>query len=121
VEGFMTTKRVPIVRSPTQRITTRAIDLFQYAMELEENGAAVGSAEHNRISVELHRELGRRVWDVNVLNVHVGDSPPDEPVPMKLESWATAVELRRQLEQAISEYDAARPRELALADADHLQ
>jgi hypothetical protein len=94
----MTTKRVPIVRSPVQQITARAIDLFQYAMDL-----AVGSVEHNRIALELHRELGRRPWDWNVLDVGVDDPPPREPVFAKLESWKAAVELRRQLQAAVEE------------------
>ena len=97
----MTTKRVPIVRSPVQRITARAVNLFRYAMELP-----VGSAEHNRIAVELHRELGRRPWDWNVLDIAADDPPPDEPVPAKLESWEVAAELRRALEAAILPADS---------------
>jgi hypothetical protein len=104
MEGFMTTKRVPIVRSTPQRVTPRAIDLFRYALKLEDDGSS-GTVGYNRIAVELHRELHRAVWDWNLLDVDVDDDPPDEPVPMKLASWHAAIALRAALEQAVAEHE----------------
>jgi hypothetical protein len=116
VEGFMTTKRVPIVRSRAQQITPHAVDLFRYAMELEDNGSPVGSAEHNRIAVELHRELGRKVWDVNLFDVHVDDPPPRDFDSMRFASWETAIALRAELEQAVAEHERAAAGPVTMAD-----
>lgn len=96
----MTSKRVPISRSPAWQVTARAIDLFRYLRELEDSGLSTGSREYNAVALELHRAFGRRPWDVFITDVDVADEPPNE-TGMKLESWRTAVELRRALEAAI--------------------
>jgi hypothetical protein len=96
----VTSKRVPISRSPARQVTARAINLFKYLCELEDNGVSIGSREYNAVALELHREFGRGPWDVFVTDVGVADEPPNE-TGMKLESWLMAVELRRALEAAI--------------------
>jgi hypothetical protein len=96
------TRRRPIVRSTPQRVTRRAIDLFRYLRELEDGGVSHGDREFLTVSLDLHREFNRRPWDTFITDVHVDDAPPNETVPQKLESWETAVALRRQLEQAIA-------------------
>jgi hypothetical protein len=95
------TRRTLIARPRYTHFSEQALRLFAYIMDREAGGLEHGSPEHNALAVRLHRELARKVWDVNVLDVNVDDAPPDEPVPMKLESWLMAVELRRELEAAI--------------------
>jgi hypothetical protein len=92
------TRRTLVARARFTHFSEEALRLFAYIVDRESGGLAPGSPEHNSLAVQLHRELGRRVWDTNVLDVDVDAPPPDEPVRMKRESWETAVELRRALE-----------------------
>jgi hypothetical protein len=55
------------------------------------------SKEYNQVGVALHRELGLRVWDENVLDVNIDDLPSPSLDPMRRNSFMRAVELRRQL------------------------
>ena len=91
------TRRTPIHRPPQRRITQRALDLFRLAVKMEDDGVPVDSREYNAISLELHRELGLKVWDEFVTNVNVNDVPPRSIDPMRRASLERAVELRRQL------------------------
>jgi hypothetical protein len=75
------------------RVTDSAIILFKTAIRLEHEGLPTDSEQYVQLSMELHKEVGRRPLDVNVLNVQIG-SLPDRPMDR---SFKRAVSLRREL------------------------
>jgi hypothetical protein len=105
------TRRRLVVRPRYASINEEAVHLFARAME-----AGRGSPEHIRIASALHRALNRKPWDTDILSVDADAPPPRDSDSMRLASWRTAVELRRQLEQAIAE-TASRGRGAEEADA----
>jgi hypothetical protein len=72
-----------------------AVDLFNMLAEYDE-----GTPEHNRVAVELHRELGLKVWDEFVTDVDISDEPPPNTDPWRRASFERAVALRRLLVEA---------------------
>jgi hypothetical protein len=110
------TRRTPIARARYSHLSAEVLRLFAHAMNREAAGLERGSPEHNRIAVALHRALARRPWDTDLLSIDVDTPPPRDSDSTKLRSWATAIELRRQLVQMLSDVPPAGSREATLAN-----
>lgn len=109
----MPTKRQFATRTPQHQITSRAVDLFIKAIELEATGLhdtpepEGRQREYYNISGALHNELGLRPWHENVLDVDLS-----EPDLIPGRGWGSkfydpARDLRAQLEQAVCEREDA--------------
>jgi hypothetical protein len=79
------------------RVTDRAITLFKLAVRLEHEGLSTDSEEYAQVSEELHKELGLRPYDVNVLDVTIDALPAPSLDTLRRNSVMRAVGLRRQL------------------------
>jgi hypothetical protein len=58
---------LPIKGAPPFQITDEVLDLFRRALEIEAAGGR--QRELSDISVEMHRLLGLRPWEIPVLDV----------------------------------------------------
>jgi hypothetical protein len=99
------TRRRLVPRPRHPHISEEAVRLFAHIVDRETRGLKRGSAEYNSLSLRLHRSLARKPWDVCVLSVDAERPPPRDSDSIRFASWETAVALRRELEQAISEHD----------------
>jgi hypothetical protein len=79
------------------RVTPEAVDLFRIAMCLQHEGLPTDSEEYRHVSLALHKALGLRAFDVNVLNVQISDLPDPSLDPIDRNSVMRAVSLRREL------------------------
>jgi hypothetical protein len=82
-------------------ISKKAVDLFAHIMRRQSEGVSIHSTELLDLAADLHRTLGLKIWEEDVLDVRVGEEPRADSDPMKAASFRKVVELRRQLEEAI--------------------
>jgi hypothetical protein len=82
-------------------VTVRAVELFRRALMMEKTKDTCERdyRELLEISVQLHREIGLKPWDTNVLDVQIDDDPPEAFLrdEMRLQSWLKAKRLRMKL------------------------
>jgi hypothetical protein len=73
-----------------------AVTLFKYWLK---NEKTMGHDEQTRVSLELHRELGLKPWDENVLDFTIEEEMPKSYLKdeIKQAGWLKAQSLRRQL------------------------
>jgi hypothetical protein len=64
---------------------------------MEALGVPSDSAECIEVSVALHRELGLRPWDSNVLEIDEDERPGPGLNPIQIRSFELTTALRRQL------------------------
>jgi hypothetical protein len=104
----MGTRRTPKTRRAISRVTPAAVELYRLCREIEDVGLDEkwerdGGRRRESLNarLELRRMLGIRPWQVSVLEVDQGEPPPYERRrPHRIESWARAQALQRELEQA---------------------
>jgi hypothetical protein len=106
------TRRTPLTRTRYPHLSDEAVRLFAHIMERETRGLKRGSAEYDSLAIRLHRLLARKPWDSDILTIDANDPPAHESDSMRFESWCTAVALRRQLEQLISDVPSVDGREV---------
>jgi hypothetical protein len=78
-------------------VTPEAIDLFKIAIRLQHEGLPTDSEEYHHVSLALHKALGLKAFDTNVLDVKI-DSLPNPSLDRRARnSVMRAVGLRREL------------------------
>ena len=81
------------------RISQTAVDLFQLGRAMLAEGFADTSTEFYEVSLGLHRALGLRPWQLDILDFEIFDMKPP-PVPNA--DWDLVHELHAQLVRACS-------------------
>jgi hypothetical protein len=93
------TRRTPIGRSPTPRVTPHAIDLFEEIMRHRYRRDWLDVTRGLR--TELNDELGMAPFNPDVLLHCDGETPPDRDWPLGQEDWFRSRRLRVELETAL--------------------
>jgi len=88
----MPTNRRQLGHQRLLQVTGRMRALYQQSREIERNGENAREP-----SIELHRLLGRRPWELNVLDV-TRKKPPDDCSESEAAEWAEAYAIKRELE-----------------------
>jgi hypothetical protein len=77
----MPTNRTPTHRKRNPQVSREVIDLYVRCRELERSGRGrtVGGfrTEYDEARLALHRALGRKMWEANVLDDHLRPRPGD--------------------------------------------
>jgi hypothetical protein len=91
----------------TMKVTPEAVELFRRAIAIEQSGDASEAweeeggkrREYLNLSVELHRALALKIWELSPLGVADDNDDTDEPGSVR--NTAQAVKLRRELLAAL--------------------